>query len=164
MNGPYILKCCNFQDVHHIQIQTRLIVALTEQYDDADEYSDDGTGAQSGGCHGPRGTAVPVIVAGTHFDSDHGAVGQRRVPRVGHDDGDLVHACLQVRNPQPELSIVTWSVRARRCRGWEGWEVGKGSEEEGQTKGKIRLDSVLQRLYILFTRGYHVIMFTGTSK
>lgn len=43
----------------------------------------------------------------------------------------------------------------RECVGGE-----KGMEE----RKKIRLDSVLQRNYILFTAGYHVIMCVGTSE
>ncbi len=74
-------------------------VVLTEQYNDADEYSDDGSGAKAGGCHSTCGAAVPVIITGTNFDSNHRAVGQRRVPGIGHYDGDLVHTRLQVRNP-----------------------------------------------------------------
>lgn len=103
-------------------------VVLTQQYDDADEYGDDGPGAEAGGRHGPRGAAVSVVVTRTDFDSDHGAVGQRRVPGIGHDDGDLVHAGLQVRDPQPQLSVVTW-------RPGGGLWGTKGSEEEGH---KIR--------------------------
>lgn len=72
---------------------------LTEQYDNTDEYSDDGPSAKASGCYSPSGAAVPVVVTGTHFDSDHRAVGQRRVPRVRHNDGDLIHTWLQVRNP-----------------------------------------------------------------
>lgn len=74
-------------------------LSLTEQYDDADEDGDDGPGAETGGGHGSGGAAVAVIVAGANFDPDHRAVGQRGVPRVGHDDGDLVHTGLQVRDP-----------------------------------------------------------------
>lgn len=55
-------------------------LVLTEQDDDADEDGDDGPRAEAGGRHGPRGAAVPVVITGTHFDSDQGAVGQRRVP------------------------------------------------------------------------------------
>lgn len=34
-------------------------------------------------------------------------------------------------------------------------------KEEKKKKGEIRLDRVLQRNYILFTAGYHVIMCVG---
>lgn len=53
---------------------------LTEQDDDADEDRDDGAGTETGGRNSSGGAAVPVVVAGTDFDPDHGAVGQRRVP------------------------------------------------------------------------------------
>ena len=37
-------------------------------------------------------------------------------------------------------------------------------EKKKKKKEKIRLDSVLQRNYILFTAGYHVIMCVGTGE
>lgn len=72
---------------------------LTQQYDDAYEDGDDGARAQAGGGHGPSGTAVSIVVAGADLDPDHGAVGQRGVPRVRNNDGDLVDACFQVGDP-----------------------------------------------------------------
>jgi len=82
-------------------------LVLTEEDDDADEDGDDGSGAQAGGRHGPEGGAVPVLVAGAHLDLDDRPVGQRRVPRVRHDDGHLVDAGLQIDLvPQPEASVV----------------------------------------------------------
>lgn len=86
---------------------------LTQQYDDADEDGDNGARAQAGGGHGPGGAAVSVVVTGADLDPDHGAVGQRRVPRVGHDDGDLVHAGLQVGDPQPQLGEVACGLRGQ---------------------------------------------------
>lgn len=80
---------------------------LTEQYDDADEDRNDGAGAETGGRHGSSGAAVPVVITGTNLDSDGGAVGQRRVPGVEHNDRDLVDACLQVGDPKFQLRIVT---------------------------------------------------------
>lgn len=84
------------------------IEVLTEQYNDADEDRDDGAGAEAGGRHGSGGAAVPVVIAGTNLDPDGGAVGQRRVPGIGHNDGDLVHAGLQVGDPEFQLRVVTW--------------------------------------------------------
>lgn len=77
-----------------------MFVVLTEQYDDADEYGDDGPSAKASSCHRSSGTTVPIIITGTHFDPDYRAVGQGRVSRVGHDDGNLVHACFQIGNPK----------------------------------------------------------------
>lgn len=86
---------------------------LTEQYDDADEDGDDGAGAETGGRHGSGGAAVPVVIAGTHLDPDGGAVGQGRVSGIKHNDGDLVHACLQVGEPKLQLRVVA-CVKGRK--------------------------------------------------
>lgn len=67
---------------------------LTEQYDDADEYGDDGPGSQASRRHGPERGAVSVLVAGTHLHFDDRPVGQRRVPRVRHNYRDLIHPWL----------------------------------------------------------------------
>ena len=81
---------------------------LTEEDDDADEDGDDGAGAQAGRRHRPGGAAVSVPVARTHLDADHGALGERRVPRVGHEHGDVVETRLQVGDLQPQLGVVAW--------------------------------------------------------
>lgn len=74
---------CTYSHLNDDAIMIALVAntdGLTEQDDDADEDRDDGAGAETGGRNGSGGAAVPVVVAGTDFDPDHGAVGQRRVP------------------------------------------------------------------------------------
>lgn len=132
---------CSIECVHSFFMFVFHLVVLTEQNDDADQYCDDGPSAKAGGSYSPRGAAVPVLITGTHFDSDHGAVGQGRVPRVGHDDGDIVHPCLQVGNLQPQLGVVTWTegqkreqsqMSGKRESGGEGG--GEGSHEGAETE------------------------------
>lgn len=81
---------------------------LTEQDDDADQDGHDGAGAQTGRGHRTNGGAVPVLVARAHLDLDDGRVGQRGVPGVGDDNGDVVHASLEVQDAQAQLGVVTW--------------------------------------------------------
>ena len=63
---------------------------LTEQYDDADEDGDDGSGSKASRRHGPQRGAVSVFIAGTHLHFDDRPVGQWRVPRVRHNYRDLI--------------------------------------------------------------------------
>lgn len=91
---------------------------LTQQDDDADQDRDDGARPQAGRCHGAEGGAVSVFVAGTHLHFDDRPVGQRRVPRVRHHYGDLVHPRLQIHLvPQAQAGVVSCvgrgSVRVR---------------------------------------------------
>lgn len=57
---------------------------------------------------------------------------------------------------ESEATLKRWRRVSRREKDMK--------EEEKKKKGKIRLDSVLQRNYILFTAGYHVIMRVGMSE
>lgn len=84
------------------------LAILTEQDDYADEDGHDGTGAQASRCHCPDGGAVTILVAWAHLDFDDGRVGQRGVPRVCDDDGDIVHPGFQVQDAQAELRMVPW--------------------------------------------------------
>lgn len=105
----------------------------TEQYDDADEDEDDGSCPQAGGRHRPQRRAVPVLVAGTHLHLDDRLVGQRRVARIHHDDGHLVHARLQVHLvAQPQAAEIACIGRVVRR--------GVSAEELiGQSRGSKRL-------------------------
>lgn len=57
---------------------------------------------------------------------------------------------------ESEATLKRWRRVSRREKDMK--------EEEKKKKGKIRLDNVLQRNYILFTAGYHVIMRVGMSE
>lgn len=80
---------------------------LTEEDDDAEEDSDDGARAQTGGHDVLLVGAVAVDVALAHFNPQVRGVGHGQVARVCDYDRDLVDATLEKANLQAHLSIVT---------------------------------------------------------
>ena len=97
------------------------VCVLTEQYNDTDEYGDDGSSAQSGHIHSSQCGAVSVAVTGTHLHLYDRPVGEGGVPRVRHDHRDLLHPRLQVHLiAQTQTTIVPYEREREGERKREG--------------------------------------------
>lgn len=109
MAGVYVYSLCVLVNTRkRVCVYLRCPVSiLTEQYDDTDEYGYDRSGPQSSGSHSSGGSTVSVVITRTHLDLYNGPVREGRVTGVRHDDGNIIHLCIQVGNPQSQLGIVT---------------------------------------------------------
>lgn len=96
---------------------------LTQQYDDADENSNDGSSAQSRNNQSLHAHTVSVVVTLTDLHLQVGQVGHGQVSRVCDCDGNLVDPTGQGADPQPELGIFTCGGKIKMEKRW-GFHFG----------------------------------------